>query len=159
MNFKLKIAGLFLLPGLLLVGAPAKDKAAKANGGAAAGAPVDLNSASESALDSLPGVGPATAKKIIAGRPYSGVSDLSRAGLKPAVIQKLTPLVTVGAAPQAQSAPPPVMGSKKSQKAAAKAAAASAGNGPMATSAPQPSGGSTNSRSPTRSPDHRFASK
>jgi len=59
---------------------------------------VDINSASEQELDTLPGVGPATAKKIIAGRPYTSVADLSRAGLKAATIQKITPMVKVGTA-------------------------------------------------------------
>jgi hypothetical protein len=68
---------------------------------------VDINSASEQDLDKLPGVGPATAKKIIAGRPYTSVADLSRAGLKPATIQKITPMVQVGAAAAPVSAPAP----------------------------------------------------
>jgi hypothetical protein len=59
-------------------------------------AKVDLNTASEKSLEDLPGVGPATAKKIIAGRPYSSVDDLSKAGVRAAEITKLTPLVTVG---------------------------------------------------------------
>lgn len=37
---------------------------------------IDINSASESDLDSLPGVGLATANKIIAGRPYASIQDL-----------------------------------------------------------------------------------
>lgn len=37
---------------------------------------VDINSASESELDGLSGVGPVTAKKIIDGRPYQTVEEL-----------------------------------------------------------------------------------
>jgi len=60
---------------------------------------VDLNTANEKELDSLPGVGPATAKKIIAGRPYSSVDDLSKAGVSAGIIAKISPLVTVSGAP------------------------------------------------------------
>ena len=37
---------------------------------------VNINTASESQLDTLPGVGPVTAQKIIAARPYSSVEEL-----------------------------------------------------------------------------------
>jgi hypothetical protein len=40
-----------------------------------------LNTASEDALDSVAGVGPAKIQQIIAGRPYGGAADLRRAGL------------------------------------------------------------------------------
>ena len=69
---------------------------ASPNNQANTSAAVDLNTASEKDLDSLPGVGSATAKRIIAGRPYSSVSDLSKAGISAATIKKITPLVTVG---------------------------------------------------------------
>lgn len=59
--------------------APAGGAAAASPG---AGEPVDLNSADASALDALPGVGPATASKIIADResngPFATTDDLSR---------------------------------------------------------------------------------
>ena len=68
-------------------------------------AKVDLNSATKAELERLPGVGEATAKKIIAGRPYSSVSDLSKAGVSKQTIDKITPLVSVGAtAPAAAKA-------------------------------------------------------
>ncbi len=67
--------------------------------------PIDLNSASESDLIALPGVGAATAKKIIAGRPYASVEDLKKAGVSASPLTKIAPLVTVKAAAAAAAAP------------------------------------------------------
>ncbi len=80
---------------------PARVRSAAA---VAAAGPLDLNHASEKELDALKGVGPATAKKIIAHRPYRSVADLSRAGLSAKQISEVTPFVTVGVAP-----PPPTV--------------------------------------------------
>jgi competence protein ComEA len=74
-----------------------------ASGGAAVEAPgdglVDLNSASESELDELPGVGPVTAQKIIDARaeqPFTSVDDLlTREVLGQSAFDKLRELVTV----------------------------------------------------------------
>lgn len=57
---------------------------------------VDLNSASEKELEALPGVGPATSKKIVANRPYKSVDELSKAGISAKTIETIKPLVTVG---------------------------------------------------------------
>lgn len=69
--------------------AQASTKSAETN------AKVDLNTASEKDLESLPGVGSATAKKITAGRPYSSVDDLSKAGVPASTVKKIAPLVMV----------------------------------------------------------------
>ena len=84
---------------------------------------VDLNSASEKDLEALPGVGPATAKKIIAGRPYATVADLSKAGVPAKTITEITPLVTVGAgaAPAAQATASSSSASKPAKTASAPA--------------------------------------
>lgn len=67
--------------------------------------PVDLNTASEKELEGLKGIGPANAKKIIAGRPYTSVEDLKRIGLPDKTIKALKSQVTVGgAAPAAEPA-------------------------------------------------------
>ena len=81
--------------------APAKTAQAKAPA-----AVVNLNTASESDLVALPGVGPATAKKIIAGRPYTSVADLAKAGVPKNTIEKISSMVTVGAASSSAAAPP-----------------------------------------------------
>ncbi len=66
---------------------------------AAAKATIDLNKATAEELEELPNVGPATAKKIIAGRPYAKVDDLSKAGIAERVITAIRSKVHVGDAP------------------------------------------------------------
>ena len=72
---------------------------------AVTGAKVDINNATQKELEDLPGVGAATAKKIITGRPYTSVDDLAKAGVPKTTIAKITPLVMVGAATAAKSSP------------------------------------------------------
>lgn len=68
--------------------------------------PADLNTASESELVAVPGIGSSTAKKIIAGRPYSSVNDLSRVGLAKTTLDKIRPNVAVTGAPTVASKSP-----------------------------------------------------
>ena len=104
------VALVFLLGGLLAAdAAPQKTKSAAATAPgqknsrkekvSPAHVSVDLNNASEKDLDSLPGVGPATAKKIIDHRPYRSVDDLAKAGIAAKEIERIRPMVTVGKPP------------------------------------------------------------
>jgi comEA protein len=55
---------------------------------------INLNTASLAQLESLPGVGPKFAARLIAGRPYSGFEDVDRVkGIGPKMLEKLKPLV------------------------------------------------------------------
>jgi competence protein ComEA len=60
---------------------------------------VDLNNASQKDLEAIKGIGPSTAKKIIAGRPFKSVDELSKAGLNAKAVNAIKPYVTVGGAP------------------------------------------------------------
>jgi competence protein ComEA len=74
--------------------------AAAAAGGTVPASPVDLNAASETDLDALPGVGPTTARAIVAYReahgPFHQVDDLTDVqGIGPARLDALRELVKV----------------------------------------------------------------
>lgn len=102
---------------------------------ASSGSKVDLNTASEAELDALPGVGPATAKKIIAARPYASVEELSKSGIPASTVKKITPLVTVSGpadgtpgsarAQSETSQAPPSQAAPESRKPASSSAAPS----------------------------------
>ncbi len=64
---------------------------------------VNLNTATEKELEELPGVGPVTAKKIIAGRPYTKMEDLTKAGLTEKTIAKFESKASIGAAEVAKT--------------------------------------------------------
>ncbi len=58
---------------------------------------IDLNMADEKTIETLPGVGPATAKAIVAGRPYKSIDDLKRVkGMSDKKIAAIKDMVTVG---------------------------------------------------------------
>jgi len=84
-----------------------KTKTGSEAAGTTAGGPIDLNKADKPALETLPGVGAATADNIIAARPFKTVEDLKNVkGIGDAKFEKLKGLVTVGA-PAAAAAPKP----------------------------------------------------
>lgn len=93
---------------------------------------IDLNSASEKELESIKGIGPALAKKIVAGRPYRSVDDLSKAGIPAKTIEAMKPLVKAGASAPAAAAAPPAKAPAK-EKAAKASASAPAAAAPKAT--------------------------
>ena len=79
-----------------VINPPAPQAPARPGQMAVPGKPVNLNTASLDELDTLPGVGPATAQWIVEGRPYGAIEDLMRVkGIGQATFDKLNDLVTV----------------------------------------------------------------
>jgi competence protein ComEA len=74
-----------------------KEKKVDAQKGVSAGL-VDINNATQKELEDIKGVGPASAKKIIAGRPYKSTDELTKAGLNAKAVAAITPFITVGKA-------------------------------------------------------------
>lgn len=61
---------------------------------AAKNALIDINTAGEAELKSIPGVGDTYASKIVAGRPYSKKTDLKTRSIVPAnVYEQISPLI------------------------------------------------------------------
>lgn len=57
---------------------------------------VSINSAPPGSLDTLPGIGPVMAARIVAHRPYASLDDLLRVpGIGPRTLDRLKPLVTL----------------------------------------------------------------
>jgi len=103
---------------------------------AAPSGPIDINSASQNDLETIKGIGPATAKKIIAGRPYGSVNDLSKAGLSAKQIAEFGPSLKVSTA-----AATPVPPARPAPAASPTAPATTAKTAPTPAATPVPGGG------------------
>jgi len=92
---------------------------------------VDVNSADVKTLETLPGIGPATAQRIVEGRPYKTLTDLGKVkGLSKAKLDVIKDDLVFG------SAPTPATGTAKQEKAARSTTAPESKAGQQTTTAP-----------------------
>ncbi len=57
---------------------------------------IDLNTATQAELETLPGIGPVLAKRLISARPFADLEDFKRVpGIGPILRQRLLPKVMV----------------------------------------------------------------
>ena len=97
------VAALMITLGVAAHSAAAQDAPARPAAAAAASAPVNLNSATVAQLEALPGIGRATAERIVEYRQKNGnfkkPEDLMNVrGIGEKSFLKLKPLITVAAA-------------------------------------------------------------
>ena len=64
---------------------------------------INLNTATQRELESLRGIGPATAKRMIRSGPDASTAELSRAEVAGPIIELISSRVTVGPAPGSRS--------------------------------------------------------
>jgi competence protein ComEA len=92
---------------------------------------VDVNSADVKTLETLPGIGPATAQRIIEGRPYKSLTELGKVkGLTKAKLDAIKDDLVFG------SATAPATERVKQEKAAKPSTASEAKEGQQSTPAP-----------------------
>ncbi len=92
------VVGAVLLSAGVMVHGQATTQTPTSKAKAAAKVALDLNTATVQQLQELPGVGEATARKIVAGRPYSSIDDLAKGGVPARTVDAIRSLVRVGAA-------------------------------------------------------------
>ena len=88
-------------PEVVSVTAGAGDGGRAGAGGGRAGAPLNVNTADATALEQLPGIGPALAAAIVEHRrqsgPFTMVDELVEvSGIGPVKLEQIRPLATVG---------------------------------------------------------------
>lgn len=111
---------LVLIAAALMIGALPAHAAKAADVAKGEASLVDINSATQAELEAIKGVGPATAKKIIEGRPYKSLKDVTKAGVSEKALEAMKPFVKVGKAPAAEKAAAPVTAAASDAKKAAK---------------------------------------
>jgi competence protein ComEA len=72
---------------------------------------VELNTATQAEIETLPGITPDYARTIIAGRPYRSMSDLARTGIPRAILDAISPPAVIRST--ARGLPPPTTGRPK----------------------------------------------
>jgi competence protein ComEA len=83
-------------PVLLLSAAPQVPATAPGQEGLFVDGIVNINTATLEGLDTLPGIGPATAQRIVDGRPYGTIEDIMRVkGIGQATLDKIKDRITV----------------------------------------------------------------
>jgi competence protein ComEA len=100
---------------------------------------IDINSADSNLLETLPGIGPSTAKEIIRGRPYWSIDELAKVkGIGKAKLESLRDKITVGpsaggpsAGPLGKTPSPPTVSPGKERTGPAKTPVAGTGPTPV----------------------------